>query len=316
MTVATKTIEPRTTPPFRAGEIVEIRGWRGELERGVNPFGASGRERLVVTDDLGIGYWRDPVSDILYASPRFSRGSLDRAYQSPSSHIDVAEFPDVDSWRARRDRSYIVSRLKADLVRRYVPPRARVLDVGCHVGLFVLLAQEAGLDASGIDVSAEAIRAGTEQLGVRGLRAVTLEAAGFSPSSFDGIVVWDVLEHLHNLMEVMEHCAAILRPGGHFFAQVPNHRGLSAQLKTLACRLGLRRRQFHHFGFPWHLYHFSPRSLRALSRRVGLEPLLVRSFSHRSKDATAGRGPIASVNRAVEALALADYLYVVARKAP
>ncbi len=303
-------------PPFHSGDLVECRGWHGLLERGVNPFGASGRERRVVVDNLGIEYWHDPVSDIYFTCPRFSQESLDREYQRPTSHIDTDEFADFDrhAWERRADRTFRVSRLKVDLVSRWIAPGNRVLDVGCHVGLFVMLARDAGFSCEGIDVSAEAIRVGTETLGIPGLAAGTLEKAGFPAGHFDGLIIWDVLEHLYNVIEVMEHCAEVLRPGGYLFAQVPNHRGISARLKTLACQLGLRGRHYGHFGFPWHLYHFSPASLRLLAKRVGLETVEIRSFSHRSKDGMSRRPLLGRLNEWIERRALSDYLYIVACK--
>jgi SAM-dependent methyltransferase len=303
---------PKLRGPFAAGDFVEIRGWRGRLEAAGNPFGPSGRERRVLRDADGIEYWHDPATDLLYATPVFSRDSLDASYQAPNAHVDTRGFARFDraAWEERADRSYVVSRIKVDLVRRWMPAGGRLIDVGCHMGLFVLLAREAGFAAEGIDVSADAICVGREEVGVPTLRAATIETAGYPPACMDGVIVWDVLEHVHNLVEVMDHCARILRPGGHFFAQVPNHRGASAQIKTLLCRLGLRGRRYHHFGFPWHLYHFSPRSLDHLVRRSGLAPVRIASFSHRSKE---GRGA-GWLNRRIEALALADYVYVVARK--
>lgn len=309
-------ISPKTTPPFQIGDEIEFRGWRGRLEAGVNPFGASGRERVVVTDDTGVEYWHDPVSDILFTSPRFSRASLDLSYQEPDAHIDTRQFLDFDrnAWQRSADRSFIVSKLKVDLISRWLAPGAAVLDVGCHLGLFVMLAQEAGFDCRGTDVSADAIKIGTEQLAIPRLSACTLDSAGFEPGSFDGLVIWDVLEHLYDVSDVMQQCAALLKGGGYFFAQVPNHRGISARLKALACKLRIRGGRFHHFGFPWHLYHFSPRSLDLLVRRAGLETLRIRSYSHRSKIGAARRGIPAWMNRMVEQLALSDYLYIVARK--
>ena len=112
----------------------------------------------------------------------------------------------------------------------------------------------------------------------------------------------------------MQQCANLLKPNGYFFAQVPNHRGISAQLKALACKIRLRGGRFHHFGFPWHLYHFSPRSLDLLARRAGLETIQIRSYSHRNKLGTAQRGIPAWMNQRIEQLALSDYLYIVARK--
>ena len=318
MNTTTQPIESpvKYDPPFRSGDFVECRGWRGLLEPGVNPFGASGRERRIVTDDFGIEYWHDPATDIYFASPRFSQESLNREYQRATSHIDTSQFEDFDraAWQRAGDRHYQVSRLKVDLLSRWVPPGGRILDVGCHVGLFVMLAREAGFESEGIDLSEEAIRVGTERLGVPRLVAGTLENAGFEPASFDAVVVWDVLEHLYNLVEVMEHCATVLRPGGYLFAQVPNHRGISARLKTILCQLGVRGRRYGHFGFPWHLYHFSPASLRHLADRVGLDTVDIRSFSHRSKDGRSDRGITGRLYGWMEHRALSDYLFVVARK--
>ncbi len=318
MSATTTTHHPpaKTTPPFHPGDYVESRGWRGRLEPGVNPFGPSGRERRLVTDESGIEYWHDRATDIVFSSPRFTRESLDDSYQRPTAHIDTRHYIGFDrrAWEHQADRSFVVSRLKTELVSRWLGPGSRLLDVGCHVGLFVMLAREAGFDCRGIDVSEDAIKIGSEQLGLRDLSACTLERGGFEPGSFDGLMIWDVLEHMYNLMEVMEHCALVLRPGGYLFAQVPNHRGVSAKLKTLACRLGMRGRRFHHFGFPWHLYHFSRRSLALLARRAALEPIAIRSFTHRTKEYRATRGPLAWLNRFIERRAWSDYLYIVARK--
>lgn len=106
----------------------------------------------------------------------------------------------------------------------------------------------------------------------------------------------------------------VLRPGGYLFAQVLDRRGVSARLKTLTCKLRIRRGRFHHFGFPWHLYHFSPRFLDLLARRMGLETIQIRRFSHRTKTGAVGRGPGGWINQKIERLALSDYLYIVARK--
>ena len=294
------------------GSQIEYRGWRGRLTTGVNPFGTSGRERCIVHDRWGIRYLHDPVSDLVFCSPRFSQESLEACYQSPTAHTDVRTFENFDRalWESSRRRSYLVSRLKMNLINRYLSPGARVLDVGCHMGLFVLLCQEAGYDARGMDVSAPAIETGIRSVGAQNLRVAMIESADVEPESIDGLVIWDVLEHLYNLMEVMQACADAIKPGGYFFAQIPNHRGLSARLKTIAARIGLTGGKFNHFGFPWHLYHFSPRSLDLLMQRVGLKTVEIASVSHRSKLGQM-RGPF---TRFVERMALSDYLYVVARK--
>ncbi len=294
------------------GELFEYRGWRGRLETAPNPFGQSGRERKILRDRWGIEYLFDPVSDLVYCSPRFSQESLESCYQSPSATLNTDDFQNFNraEWEKSGHRSLVVSRLKVNLVQRYLKPPARVLDVGCHMGLFVMLLQEAGFDGAGMDVAVPAIETGTKIIGVKNLQIATIEHANLPPESFDGLVIWDVLEHVANLMEVMDHCAAAIKPGGYFFAQVPNHRGITARLKTFAAKVGLTRGKYNHFGFPWHLFHFSPRSLDALVKRVGMETVEIASFNHRSKSGQV-RGPM---TRFMERMALSDYIYIVARK--
>ena len=74
----------KTTPPFRAGDSVSYHGIAGTLEEAENPFGTSGRERCRVRDRFGIGYWHDPVTDVMYASPRFTEESLLAIYDNPN----------------------------------------------------------------------------------------------------------------------------------------------------------------------------------------------------------------------------------------
>jgi 2-polyprenyl-3-methyl-5-hydroxy-6-metoxy-1,4-benzoquinol methylase len=294
-----------------ASPFIDYRGWTGWLEPGVNPFGTSGCERRIARDGWGIDYMHDPVSDIVYATPRFTAESLARCYQDAAASI-TAEYRgfDLGAWRVSRDRSRIVSGLKVRLVQEFVPPASRVLDVGCNVGLFVLLCQEVGFECHGLDIAEPAIGIGTELLGISRLSAGTIDQHGFEPRSFDAIVIWDVLEHLPAPIDVTRQCAALLKPGGVLFAQVPNHRGIGARLKTLACRLHLTQGRYAHFGFPWHLFHFSPRSLRLALSQAGLDTVRIASFSHRSKDGMR-RGPMA---RLMELTAMSDYLYVVGRK--
>ena len=54
--------------------------------------------------------------------------------------------------------------------------------------------------------------------------------------------------------------------------------------------------------------HFSPASLSELVRRVGLEPVALGSFTHRSKQGRSQTGPAGAFNRSIERRALSDYV--------
>jgi SAM-dependent methyltransferase len=93
--------------------------------------------------------------------------------------------------------------------------------------------------------------------------------APFAPQSFDVITCFHLLEHVHQLSEVVRTLQQWLKPGGILYLQVPNFRGLEASIFK-SYRYGLE---------PRHLYHFSPSSLRRLFVCHDFEVELVRTLA-------------------------------------
>ncbi|MFN0074145.1 MAG: class I SAM-dependent methyltransferase, partial [Chloroflexota bacterium] len=88
-------------------------------------------------------------------------------------------------------------------LERYVTP-GRVLDVGCHIGLFLEIAQDAGWDSWGVEPS----RWAADRARARGLQVIhgALEDAELAHESFDAVTMWDVIEHLTDPLGALEHC--------------------------------------------------------------------------------------------------------------
>lgn len=268
--------------------------------------------RPIYKSKEGIGYFCCKTCRLMYASPRFTEDSIQRIYET-AEFADFSLFENwtYDGWRQGRDRTYNVEREKVSVVSRYLPVGARVLDVGCGTGLFVLETARRGYRCEGLEPSAMLARVGRETLGI----AVTnKDIYDFRPDhKFEGIVIWDVLEHLYDPVAVLRRCAALMKDGGFLFAQVPHYRGVSESYKTILCRLGLRR-SFKHFGFPWHVYSFDRTSLTYLMKQAGFEPLLFESWSHLLKDGKSG--PVSRLVISLsKRLCLSSYLLCVAQKA-
>jgi len=99
-----------------------------------------------------------------------------------------------------------------------------VLDVGNFPGQFTILLKTLGLEAAGIDLDPD--RAG-ELWARHGIDEkcanVEKDRFPFEPSSFDVVVLGEVLEHLGtNAIHTLRECHRMLRPGGHLILSVPN----------------------------------------------------------------------------------------------
>jgi SAM-dependent methyltransferase len=117
-----------------------------------------------------------------------------------------------------------------------IGPGARVVDLGCGPGTFLPeLAGRVGPlgRVAGVDGAEEAVRTAgalVGQLGLRGradvVRART-EDTGLVAGSFDVAFMRNVL--VHNgpaLNAILQHVAALLRPGGHLLSAEPDVTGL------------------------------------------------------------------------------------------
>jgi 2-polyprenyl-3-methyl-5-hydroxy-6-metoxy-1,4-benzoquinol methylase len=112
----------------------------------------------------------------------------------------------------------------ADFCRNLLPARTgRLLDVGAGLGYFVrTISRESDWDAHGCEISAGAVRYATSVLGVTNITCAKLEEAGYAPSSFDLITLWDVIEHIPDPDLLLKQIATLLKPTGGLFLHTPN----------------------------------------------------------------------------------------------
>ena len=126
-----------------------------------------------------------------------------------------------DNWWFRVRRNLIF-----DLLRKYkVPKTAKIFDFGCGSGYTVGYLQKLGYDASGTDISAEAIEFGLSK-GIRNL-SVTLNGEIRPPEGgFDLILALDVIEHIQDDIGAIRTIERALRPGGMAIITVPAYQWL------------------------------------------------------------------------------------------
>jgi 2-polyprenyl-3-methyl-5-hydroxy-6-metoxy-1,4-benzoquinol methylase len=150
-------------------------------------------------------------------------------------------------------------RALGDLMRH--EPGGKLLDVGCHIGVFLDVARSVGWQVAGVEPS----RWAAERARSKGLDVIegTLETAGLQENLFDVVTMWDVVEHVADPLTELKRAHRMLRPDGLLALSTMN-------VEALFPRLAGRR-------WPWymqmHLYYFTPRTLRAMLEQAGFEVL-------------------------------------------
>jgi len=193
---------------------------------------------------------RCKVCGLVYANPRWDSSLVSESYSVVEDPTYVEE---------REGRVLTFSRNLApfeNLVASNSPTR-RLLDVGCHIGVMIELAEARGWEAWGVEPSVWA----SEQARGRGLRVVTgtLADAQIPANYFDVVTMWDVIEHLTDPAAEIRHVHRVLKPGGVFAIHTIDIESLFARV------IGKR--------WPWlmemHLYYFSPRTLSKILTHNG-----------------------------------------------
>jgi 2-polyprenyl-3-methyl-5-hydroxy-6-metoxy-1,4-benzoquinol methylase len=152
---------------------------------------------------------------------------------------------------------------------RWVPKNVRVLDVGCGFGETLAYHAARGCDAHGVDADPNLLRV-AERYGLNA-RVGLFHAADYEPAGFDYVTLDQVIEHAADPRSFLRDVATVLRPGGVAIVTTPNSNGYAGRL------LG---RWWINWHVPYHLQHFSRRSLALLAEESGLEVVSIRTLTN------------------------------------
>ncbi len=188
---------------------------------------------------------------LIYANPRLDARAIDENYSRVDDPLYIEE----------REGRVLTFRRNLRPLEQLVTTRSprRLLDVGCHIGVMLEIAQERGWEATGVEPSAWAAARAQE----RGLKVInaTLSNAHLASDSFDAVTLWDVIEHLTNPAADLSQVHRVLTPGG------------VVGIHTIDIESPLARLMGHRW--PWlmemHLYYFSPRTLGRMLGQIGFK---------------------------------------------
>jgi SAM-dependent methyltransferase len=140
-----------------------------------------------------------------------------------------------------------------------------ILDIGCSSGGFLGAMKGPAWKLYGIEMEeSTAERAGA----ITGAEVFVGDAvaAPFLPASFDVITAFDLLEHVYAPRQFLAKVLEWLKPGGIFYAMMPNIDSWEARLFGS---------YWYGLELPRHLSHFSPASIRYVMTELGFEEVSV-----------------------------------------
>jgi SAM-dependent methyltransferase len=195
--------------------------------------------------------------DFVFTSPRFAPADYDAIYsQIPTPHEGIADFDAAKSARFQR---------LAAIVREYRASGA-FIDFGCGDGAFLREMNDPA--GSGFEIGTPGRRtAGRSEIFI-GDWATFVASSNVSAGTLDFVTAFDVLEHLPRIEQDVASIRSLLKPGGLFFASVPNVESRVARLMGKRWNMLLIE----------HLWYFSPKTITAFLAKYGLVEVELRSI--------------------------------------
>lgn len=150
--------------------------------------------------------------------------------------------------------------------------RLRLLDIGCLTGILLAEAKKAGMKATGVDISRDAVMY-CRKKGFTVL-AGTIQSLGskVKSKSFDIVSAFQIIEHERDPLAMMKRIHLLLKKGGVVVLATPNYGGV--------WRKFMGRRWFG-FAHPEHVVLFDFKTMGTLLQKAGFKDIEVRADSPR-----------------------------------
>ena len=228
----------------------------------------------------------------------------------------IEESDKVDFSQARSDKF-------TDYVLAHYPGRRfRYLEVGCGPGYTLKSLESLGWEAHGLEISTHAADFARTHLGLPVVTGNIETTEEFAPNQFDLAYMGDVIEHLRSPSATVAKFGRIIEPGGLLILALPS----TLNLPTLRLGLGaygMLGRQRKMDIPPYHLYEFTPHTIRALLAKHGFEVVDLKNSVKKPSQIRLGGNPVEQASKLVGQYptyylnrltgAFGDRLFVVAR---
>lgn len=152
-------------------------------------------------------------------------------------------------------------------LERFLKP-ANLLEVGCGTGGLLSRFAKAGWSVTGIEPSSYAARFARDK---RSLHVIEgeLKESDLLPSSFDQIIIWDVIAHVLEPKDLVSQCRILLKDGGALIIRTPLRHPFDFMLERAISLASPSSGFIVHY--PYQLNHFTSKGLRGFLIQEGFE---------------------------------------------
>jgi len=167
----------------------------------------------------------------------------------------------LETYEPRKEIRGFTSWLNGErrLAYSWVPENVRVLDIGCGFGETLGYHRSRGCDVYGVEVD-ENIRRVADKFQYN-VHVGAFDPDVYNTGYFDFVTMDQVIEHIADPPDTLRGIARILKPGGLVIVSTPNANGWGAKVF---------RNRWINWHAPYHLHHFSIRSIKSAAGRAGL----------------------------------------------
>ncbi|MDQ3239090.1 MAG: class I SAM-dependent methyltransferase [bacterium] len=113
----------------------------------------------------------------------------------------------------------LFSQSRTDLVKKYIQPPKKILDIGCGLGAFLKEMLDLGYEVKGTEWNNTASQVASEKIGNGNV--ITSELSQIS-EKYHIITLWHVLEHNPTPIDLINEIKKLLQPHSLLFIEVPN----------------------------------------------------------------------------------------------
>ena len=213
-------------------------------------------------DICGMNQWQEGT--ILYkckscgfvrAADRFFETDLDQVYSGKY-------YKGTDYFNYELEGSSLKKNFKnrLEIIKNYVPPSKKLLEVGSAYGFFLELAKDI-YECSGIERNPEVAKKVSNRLSLEVSGGPFLDMP-VSNETYDLVVSLDTIEHVPSPRKFVEKIASLLKPEGYVFLETGNIDAFLPRIRKESWRLIYP---------PEHLSYLSARILSKLLQETGFE---------------------------------------------